>query len=45
MGLTPGQSTRGDPRGVWGHAPSHNLEILKLQRCIFLHSEAQSNVL
>ena len=27
-------------RGVWGHAPPENFEILYSQRRIFLHSEA-----
>ena len=39
MGLTPGQSIekahRAFPlRGIWGHAPPGNFEILKLQRCV-----------
>ena len=28
-----------------GHVPPEKCEILKLQRCVFLHSEAQSHVL
>ena len=37
MGLTPGQSI--PLREVWGHAPQ------KILGCVFLHSEAHSNVL
>ena len=43
--MTPGQrigkAWRALPsRGVRGHAPLENFEILQSQRCVFLHFEA-----
>ena len=34
----------GPSRGVRGHAPPEIFEIPQLQRCIFLHFEAQTNI-
>ena len=31
-------------RGVRGHAPPESFEIVQLQRYIFLHFEAQTNI-
>ena len=31
------------PRGIWGHAPPENFEILWSQGCVFLHFEAADN--
>ena len=31
-------------RGVWGHAPSRNFEIVDSRRCIFQHCEAQNGM-
>ena len=48
MSLTPwqriGKARRAlPPRGVQGHAPPENFEILKSQGCVFLHFEAADN--
>ena len=32
------------PRGVWGHGPPGNFEILDSRRCIFQHFEAQNGM-
>ena len=46
--MTPGQrigkARRAlSPRGVRGHAPPENFEILQSQECVFLHFEAADN--
>ena len=48
LSLTPGQiigkARRAlAPRGVWGHAPPENFEILWSQGRVFLHFEAADN--